>query len=90
MPLRLLLAISATSLLGCGSKMGRYREITNNPHPACGPNNTSGASTDPFLFGCGIAILDTETGTVYLRRQNAWSQEQPQTGQVSTTDLKVK
>lgn len=50
----------------------RYREISN-PHPECG------ATPEP---GCGIAILDTQTGTVYVRDSLGWWEEHPQTGKI--------
>src|SRR5262245_8800082 len=58
---KIFLISTAAILTSCGTEVGRYREITNNPHPACGDNGKAGSPADPFVFACGVAILDTQT-----------------------------
>lgn len=70
---RVLLLTSFGFLSYCGQP-GRFRELANpNPSFACEISKE---------FACGIALLDTQTGTVYLRNAGGWTEEHPQAGKV--------
>lgn len=73
--LPLLLALLLVSVSACGRS--KYQQIAN-PHPECGP------LPEP---GCGIAILDTQTGTIYVRDSLGWWEEQPQSGKITRHKL---
>jgi hypothetical protein len=72
------IVIALALLAACGLQRqdanqtaGRFQQI-NNPHPPeCGVNPWN---------GCGITVLDTQTGTIFTREQSAWWEESPQTG----------
>jgi hypothetical protein len=68
------------------SKAGRYQQI-NNPRPASAfcPEPGAGSIFDP---DCGLTILDTWTGTIFVRQQGQWHEENPQTGHFEEHPLK--
>ncbi len=37
--------------------------------------------------GCGVMILDTETGSVFIHRATDWQEENPHTGKITLHDL---
>jgi hypothetical protein len=68
---------------GVSQLSSRYQQITNPPAIFCPPleHNTM---PEP---GCGIVILDTETGTIFIHRATDWQEENPHTGKVQVHDL---
>lgn len=65
------------------STPGRYQQIENPNPPLCvafGPN----IKPPP---GCGITILDTQTGTIFIHRGMVWLGENPHTGKSELHDI---
>jgi hypothetical protein len=74
----LYLLASVLALGECGSD-GRFQAITNT-HTNCGdkPDAT-----------CGIGVLDTRSGTVFVRDNAFWREEHPQDGAVTAHTQKL-
>jgi hypothetical protein len=64
-------------------QVGRYQQIVNPPATFCPP---LGQNTLPPP-GCGIAILDTQTGTIFIHEATDWREENPHTGKIVIHDL---
>jgi hypothetical protein len=62
---------------------GRYQQISNPPATFCTP---LGQNTLPPP-GCGTAILDTQTGTIFIHEATDWREENPHTGKIAIHDL---
>jgi hypothetical protein len=62
--------------LACDSKAGRYKQI-NNPRY----EHASAVCPDPGRDpDCGLTILDSSTGTIFIRQSGQWREENPHTG----------
>jgi hypothetical protein len=62
---------------------GRYQQIHNPPPTFCIP---VGQNTLPPP-GCGITIIDTQTGTIFVHEETDWREENPHTGKFTIHDL---
>jgi hypothetical protein len=51
----------------------------------CFPANGNNALPD----GCGVMILDTETGNLLIHRSSDWLEENPHTGKITIHDLSI-
>jgi hypothetical protein len=60
------------------NQAGRFQQITNPHPPECGVNPAN---------GCGLTILDTQTGTIFTREQSSWWEDSPQTGKLISRDI---
>jgi hypothetical protein len=81
--LSLLLMACGTAPAGSFQTGVRYQQITNPPAVFCVPMN---GNTMPEP-GCGITILDTQTGTIFIHRATDWQEEDPHTGKITLHDL---
>lgn len=62
---------------------GRYQQIENPTPPLC-MANAPNIKPPP---GCGITILDTQTGTIFIHRGMDWLEENPHTGKSEIHDI---
>ena len=79
------LAILCLAIAACDSEStnaGRYQQITNPPVVSC---TSESRFTAP---DCGLMILDTKTGTIFIREMSDWREENPHTGLVEEHPLK--
>ena len=79
----------AVAIVACGTSVspqiaGRYQQITNPPAVLC---LATGLNTTPEP-GCGLMILDTQTGTIFIQRGSDWLERNPHTGLNSVHDFK--
>jgi hypothetical protein len=88
--MRIFLVIAmALPFLSCGSSNpaprvgGRYQQITNPPEVFC-PATNGNIKPQP---GCGVMILDTESGNLFIHRATDWQEENPHTGKITLHDL---
>jgi hypothetical protein len=74
-------------LTACGesnpTQAGRYQQIENPNPPLCVATDLN-VKPPP---GCGITILDTQTGTILIHRGIDWLEENPHTGKSEIHDL---
>lgn len=61
----------------------RYQQISSPSATFCPP---LGQNTLPPP-GCGITILDTQTGTIFIHEATDWREEDPHTGKTAIHDL---
>jgi hypothetical protein len=80
-PIPILLAACGTNPLPRAG--GHYQQITNPPGVFC-PATNGNTMPEP---GCGLMILDTETGSVFIHRATDWQEENPHTGKIKLHDL---
>jgi hypothetical protein len=74
-------------MLACGaSGAGRYQPISGPPAVSCPSTIGNGLPQD----GCGVMILDSQTGALFVHRTTDWLEENPRTGEVTLHDLKIK
>jgi hypothetical protein len=84
------LGLVALSLFmeACGyirpSSAGRYQQISNPNPPLCLPE---GPNIKPNP-GCGITILDTQTGTIFIKEYGGWHEESSISGKTEDHVLK--
>jgi hypothetical protein len=74
-------------MVGCGPsnsiQTGRYQQIENPNPPLCIP---VGMNIKPPP-GCGVTILDTQTGSIFIHTGVDWLEEDPHTGKVAIHDI---
>jgi hypothetical protein len=79
----------ALTVGACGSNTlaphvgGRYQQVSNPPAIFC-PATNGNTMPEP---GCGVMILDTETGNLFIHRPTDWQEENPHTGKITLHDL---
>jgi hypothetical protein len=78
-----LVACSGTTPTGSFQAGIRYQQITNPPAIFC-PATNGNTMPEP---GCGLVILDTQTGTIFIHRATDWQEEDPHTGKIAIHDL---
>jgi hypothetical protein len=82
------------ALIGCAAspqplgspQHGRYQQISNPPPTFCPP---LGQNTMPPP-GCGLVILDTLTGAIFIHEATDWREEDPHTGKIAIHDLRFQ
>jgi len=84
------LAALLLSTVGCGyipqsgpGQVLRYQQIENPNPPLCVP---TGLDTKPPP-GCGITIIDNQTGVIFVREMTDWREENPHSGKIEDHDL---
>lgn len=79
--MRMLLLLLALGSLSCSGP--RYQQVIGQHTERCG---LTGENVTPEP-ACGVAILDSETGTVFVRDNAEWLEENPITGKVTIHHL---
>ena len=76
-----ILILVALSFLSVACEAHRYQQVANPPldRDALAAACTPPGGTLPAA-GCGLTILDTQTGTIFIREPILWREENPHTG----------
>ena len=73
--------------VACGpsnlTQIGRYQQINNPNPPLCAPIAPNVIPTP----GCGVTILDTQTGAIFIHRGIDWEEDNPHTGKAELHNL---